>query len=53
MGHNSDELETFEFSPVRAIPGFWFYYGFNTVNAGVLGFQAYTEIIDIMSESFD
>jgi len=53
VGHNSDELETFEFSPVRAIPGFWFYYGFNTVNAGVLGFQAYTEIIDIMSESFD
>jgi hypothetical protein len=53
VGHSSDELETFEFSPVRAIPGFWFYYGFNTVDAGVLGFQAYTEIIDIMSGSFD
>jgi hypothetical protein len=26
---------------------------FSTVDAGVLGFQAYTEIIQIMSESFD
>jgi hypothetical protein len=53
VGYSSEEPETFEFSPVRAIPGFWFYYGFNTVDAGVLGFQAYTEIIDVMSESFD
>jgi hypothetical protein len=53
IGNGADELETFEFSPWRLIPGFWFYHGFGTVDAGVLGFRAYTEMIDIMSESFD
>jgi hypothetical protein len=53
ISNGGDELETFEFSPLRVIPGFWFYYGFDAVDAGVLGFRAYSEIIDIMSESFD
>jgi len=53
IASGSDVLETFEFSPLCVIPGFWFYYGFDAVDAGVLGFQAYVEIIDIMSQSFD
>jgi hypothetical protein len=53
IANGSDLLEIFEFSPMSVIPGFWFYHGFNSVDGGVLGFQAYIEMIDIMSESFD
>jgi hypothetical protein len=45
-------VEMFEVAPDRVISGFWFYYGINAIENGILGFQAYVELIDIMAGSF-
>jgi hypothetical protein len=52
IAKDADMIETSEFSPDQTVPGFWYYYGFNEVELGVLGFHAYIELLDIMSESF-
>jgi hypothetical protein len=38
------------FEPIT--PGFWFYSRFDSRESALLGFRAYVEMIDIMSESF-
>lgn len=49
----SDMTEIFELSPEMIVPGFWFYYRFASTDAAVLGFHAYADFIDIVSDSFE
>jgi hypothetical protein len=41
------------FRPEDLVPGYQFYYAFRSVEAGLLGFQAYVEFLDLLSSSFD
>lgn len=45
--------QIFRFGPENIVPGYEFYYGFNNVEAGLLGFRAYVEFVDLLSLSFD
>jgi hypothetical protein len=47
-----DIIESFGLSFEPIAPGFWFYSRFDSRESGLLGFRAYVEMIDIMSESF-
>jgi len=49
---DSDFIESFALGFWTVIPGFWFYYRFDSRESALLGFRAYVEMIDIMSESF-
>jgi hypothetical protein len=53
IAEDSDMIEIFELSFWPVVPGFWFYYGFDRIESGLLGFRAHVEMIDIMSQSFD
>jgi hypothetical protein len=45
-------IESFGFGFWTIIPGFWFYYRFDSRESALLGFRAHVDVIDIMSESF-
>lgn len=52
IAEDMDIIEAFEIGPDQVIPGFWFYYRFDTRESAVLGFNAYVELIDALSDSF-
>jgi hypothetical protein len=47
-----DSTEIFRVSPENIVKGYWNYYRFSTIEAGVLGFRAYVEFVDVLSASF-